>query len=267
MRDGKPLIGVSVGYHDFGDYQGVGFQRPVAIAGGVPLILSRVEGLLDDVLDAVDGVVIGGGRDIEPHRYGQEPHEKLGPPDPHRDEFELELVERAVERGLPLLGMCRGIQVINVALGGTLVQDVSLAPEWEEHPTDRGWHRWKEVERSSLLLEDEVPHHPRHSMAVEPGSRLHAALGIEEIDVNSFHHQAIERLGRGLRVTGRAPDGVVEVIELDDARRYVLGAQFELQEEWRVDPRFLGIFQRFVAAAADARRTGLRSSPPSEEKR
>ena len=244
----KPVIGVSVGYHDFGDYQGVGFQRPIALAGGVPLTLPRIEETLDDLLNLVDGIALGGGRDIEPHRYGQEPHELLGPPDPRRDEFELELVRRTIDRGLPLLGMCRGIQVINVALGGTLVQDVSLAPEWEEHPTDRGWRRWKEMELASLHGHDEVPHHPRHAMAVEPGSRLHDALGVDEIEVNSFHHQAIDRLGDGLRVTGKAPDGVVEVIELD-GEPYVLGAQFELQEEWRVDPRFLEIFRRFVDAA------------------
>jgi putative glutamine amidotransferase len=246
----KPVIGFSVGHHDFGDYQSVGFQRPIALAGGIPLTLSRLEDVLEDALDVVDAVVIGGGRDIEPHRYGQEPHEALGPPDPHRDEFELELVKRALDRELPLLGMCRGIQVINVALGGTLVQDVSLAPEWVEHPTDRGWHRWKEVERASLLDEAEVPHHPRHSMAVEPGSHLHEALGVDEIEVNSFHHQAIDRLGEGLRATGRAPDGVIEVIELE-GEPYVLGAQFELQEEWRIDPLFLGIFRRFVDAARE----------------
>jgi putative glutamine amidotransferase len=245
----KPVVGVSVGYHDFGDYQGVGFQRPIALAGGVPLILSRVEGTLEDVLDVLDAVVIAGGRDIEPHRYGQEPHELLGNPDPHRDEFELELVRRTIERGLPLLGMCRGIQVINVALDGTLVQDITLRPEWEQHPTDRGWHRWKEVEHASLHRHDEVPHHPRHDMTVTPGSRLHDSLGVDVIEVDSFHHQAIDRLGDGLVVTGLAEDGVVEVVELADPDGYVLGAQFELQEEWRVDPRFLAIFRQFVDAA------------------
>ena len=107
--------------------------------------------------------------------------------------------QRTIERGLPLIGMCRGSQVVNVAMGGTLVQDVSLRPEWEQHPTDRGWHRWKEVERASLDDEPDMPDHPRHPMAVAPGSRLHDALGVDEIEVNSFHHQAIGTLAPGLR--------------------------------------------------------------------
>jgi putative glutamine amidotransferase len=160
-------------------------------------------------------------------------------------------VRRTIERGLPLLGMCRGIQVLNVALGGTLVQDVTLRPGWEQHPTDRGWQRWKEVEHSSLHRHDSVPAHPRHDMTVAAGSRLHDALGVDVIEVDSFHHQAIDRLGDGLVATGLAEDGVVEVVELDDPDHYVLGAQFELQEEWRVDPRFLAIFRQFVDAAHD----------------
>jgi putative glutamine amidotransferase len=88
-------------------------------------------------------------------------------------------------------------------------------------------------------------------MTVVPGSRLHAALGVEVIEVDSFHHQAIDELGAGLVVTGRAPDGVIEVIELDDDSRYVLAAQFELHEEWRVDPRFLAVFEQFVAASGE----------------
>ena len=246
----KPVIGISVGFYDFGDYQGVGFQRPVVMAGGIPLTLSRVHGTLDDQLSVLDAVVIGGGRDIEPYRYGQEAHETLGHPDPRRDEFELELVGRTLERGLPLIGMCRGSQVVNVAMGGTLVQDVSLRPEWEQHPTDRGWHRWREVERASLDDEADMPDHPRHPMAVAPGSLLHDALGVDEIEVNSFHHQAIDKLAPGLRATGVAPDGVIEVIELDSPDSYVLATQFELQEEWRIDVRFLDVFRQFVAAAS-----------------
>jgi putative glutamine amidotransferase len=246
----KPVIGLSVGLLDFGEYAGVGLQRPVALAGGLPLTLPRVrDGYLEEVLEICDGVVLGGGRDIDPSRYGQEPHAKLAATDPRRDAFELELVERAIDQALPILGMCRGIQLLNVALGGTLVQDVSLVDEWSDHPSDPGWERWREVERASLEGEDEVPEHPRHSIAIEPGSRLHDALGTTEIEVDSFHHQALDRVARELRVVARAPDGVVEAVELNGGA-YVLAVQWELQEEWRVDRRFLGPFRRFVQAAA-----------------
>jgi putative glutamine amidotransferase len=245
----KPLIGLSVSFHDFGDYQGVGFQRPIALAGGVPFTLPRTIESLDDALDVCDGVVLGGGRDIEPDRYGQQPHETLAATEPHRDAFELELVERALDRGMPILGMCRGLQVLNVFFGGTLVQDVSLVPAWAEHPSDRGWVRWKEVERASLRGDPVVPEHPRHSIAVEPGSLLHEALGVTEIEVDSFHHQALDDVAPDLRVVARAPDGVVEAVELESGG-YVLAVQWELQEEWRVDPRFLEVYERFVASAA-----------------
>jgi putative glutamine amidotransferase len=246
----KPVIGLSIGLHDFGDYGGVGFQRPVALAGGVPFVLSRLDGsFLDDALEACDGILLGGGRDIEPHLFGQEPSEHLAPTEPLRDTFELELVRRALDRKVPILGACRGIQILNVALGGTLVQDVSVKPEWSEHPSDRGWRAWKEVEAASLAGEEEVPPHPRHPIAIEPGSRLHAALGVDEIEVDSFHHQALDTVAEELTVVARAPDGVVEAVEMN-GDSYVLAVQWELQEEWRVDRRFLEPFTQFVAAAA-----------------
>jgi putative glutamine amidotransferase len=249
----KPVIGLSLGLHDFGDYAGVGVQRPLALAGGVGLALPRVDGYLEDALDVCDGILLGGGRDIDPSRYGQDAGEHLAPTDPRRDAFELELTERALDRGLPLLGMCRGIQILNVALGGTLVQDVAVRPEWAEHPSDRGWKAWKEVERASVEGEEEVPPHPRHLIAIEPGSRLHAALGVKEIEVDSFHHQALDRVASDLEVVARAPDGVVEAVELA-GDGYVLAVQWELQEEWRVDRRFLQPFARFVTAASERRK-------------
>jgi putative glutamine amidotransferase len=252
----KPLIGLSLSFHDFGDYQGVGFQRPIAAAGGIPVTLPRLPDALDDALDACAGIALGGGRDIDPSLYGQEAGELLAATEPRRDAFELELVERALERSLPILGMCRGIQILNVALGGTLVQDLRLVDAWAEHPSDRGWSAWKEVERASLEDEGQVPPHPRHSISVEPGSRLHAALGLEQIEVDSFHHQALDRVAPELRVVARAPDGVVEAVELE-SDAYVLAVQWELQEEWRVDRRFLAVFEHFVDAA-----NAFRSQPP-----
>lgn len=246
IAGGRPVIGVSCSFHDFGDYSGVGFHRPIALAGGLPVILPRVEGTLEDLLDLCDGLVLAGGRDLDPGLYGQSPTEHLAPTDPHRDAFELELVRRALDRRLPVLGMCRGLQVLNVALGGTLVQDLSLVPGWADHPSDRGWTVWKEVERTALTGE-EMPPHPRHPISIEPGSRLHRALGVEEIEVDSFHHQALDRVAPGLHVVARAPDGVVEAAEMDGG--YVLAVQWEQQEEWRIDRRFLRLFEQLVEAA------------------
>lgn len=263
MRAGRPVIGLSLALHDFGDYTGVGHQRPIALSGGVPLQLPRLGGeYLADAVAACDGIFLGGGRDIEPSRYGEEPHELLAATDPLRDAFELELVERVLERGLPILGVCRGAQLLNVALGGTLVQDLWLVEAWADHPADRGWKAWKQVERSSLAATEHVPPHPRHPISVESGSRLHAALGVEDIDVDSFHHQALGRVAPELTVVARAPDGVVEAVE-HDGEAYVLGVQWELQEEWRVDRRFLALFRDFVQAASGGR-SGVTVPPAGE---
>jgi putative glutamine amidotransferase len=248
LRDAhRPLIGVSASLHDFGDYGGIGVQRPLLTAGGLPLALPQLAGAIGPALERIDALVLAPGRDIEPARYGQEPHPLLAATEPQRDAFELELVHAALDRGLPILGICRGIQVLNVALGGTLHQDVRLDATSAEHPSDPGWARWRELEASSLAGTVPPPH-PRHPIAVTPGSLLARALGATDAEVNSFHHQAIDRLGRGLEAVARAPDGVIEAVELRG--RAVLAVQWELQEEWRIDRRFLGVFDWFVDAAA-----------------
>lgn len=246
----RPLIGVSASVHDFGDYAGVGNHRPILAAGGVPLVLPQLTDAIESALDALDGLVLAPGRDIEPSRYGQDPHPLLAPTEPRRDEFELELTERALERELPILGMCRGIQTLNVALGGSLAQDVSLISP--EHPSDPGWVSWKAAEVAAL--EDApMPPHPRHEITIEPGSLLATALGTTQIDVDSFHHQAIDRLADGLAVVARSPDGVIEAVEMPG--RPVLAVQWELQEEARVDPRFQAIFDWFVGEARTTQRS------------
>jgi gamma-glutamyl-gamma-aminobutyrate hydrolase PuuD len=241
------VIGVSASLHDFGDYGGVGVQRPLLAAGAMPLSLPQLPEAVAPALDAVDAIVLAPGRDIEPRRYGQEPHPLLAATEPQRDAFELVLVRSALDRGLPILGMCRGIQVLNVALGGTLVQDVSLVSP--AHPSDPGWKRWKLVEAASLQGAPPPPH-PRHKIGIAAGSLLAEALGTTRIEVSSFHHQAIERLGDGLAVVASSADGLPEAVELPG--RPVLAVQWELQEEWRVDPRFLGVFEWFVEAARGA---------------
>lgn len=244
----RPLIGVAASLHDFGDYGGVGVQRPLLAAGAVPLTLPQLPEAVGPSLDALDALLLAPGRDMEPRHYGQERSPLLAATEPRRDAFELALVAAALERALPILGMCRGIQVLNVALGGTLLQDVSLVSP--EHPTDPGWTAWKEVEAASLDGAP-PPAHPRHQIAIEPGSQLAQALGTTSIEVNSFHHQAIDRLGDGLTVVAASPDGVPEAVELPG--RPVLGVQWELQEEARVDPRSQAVFEWFVSAAREAR--------------
>jgi putative glutamine amidotransferase len=242
-----PLIGVSASVHDFGDYGGVGVHRPLLAAGGLPVALPQLVEAVGPVVAAVDAIVLAPGRDIEPVRYGQEPHALLAATEPQRDAFELALVAAALDRGLPVLGMCRGVQLLNVALGGTLVQDVSLVAAG--HPTDPGWARWKEVEAASVAGLP-VPPHPRHEIAIGGSSVLARALGTTAIEVSSFHHQAIDRVGDGLEVVAwSASDGLPEAVEMPG--RPVLAVQWELQEEWRVDPRFARVFDWFVGAAAD----------------
>jgi putative glutamine amidotransferase len=244
MLSSRPLIGVSASLHDFGDYGGVGVYRPLLAAGGFPLALPQLTTAIEPALDALDALVLAPGRDIDPSRYGQDPHPLLAATEPRRDAFELELIPPALERGLPILGMCRGIQTLNVALGGTLAQDVSLISP--EHPSDPGWVRWKTVEVASLD-DSPMPPHPRHEITIEPDSLLAQLLGATRIEVDSFHHQAIDRLGEGVAVVARSDDGVIEAIELAD--RPVLAVQWELQEEARIDSRFQALFDWLVDAA------------------
>jgi putative glutamine amidotransferase len=240
----RPLIGVSASLHDFGDYGGVGVYRPLLLAGALPMTLPQLPDAIGPALDAIDALVLAPGRDIDPRRYGQDPHPLLAATEPQRDAFELELVAQALARGLPMLGMCRGIQVLNVALGGTLAQDVSLLAD--AHPSDPGWTKWKLVEAASVAGSPPAPH-PRHEIEIAPASLLERVLGSSTVEVNSFHHQAVDRLGQGLAVTAWSADGVAEAIEIPG--RPVLAVQWELQEEWRVDPRFLRVFVWFVEAS------------------
>jgi putative glutamine amidotransferase len=179
----------------------------VVRVGALPLVLPVLDpAYTGTVLDAVDALVLSGGGDVDPRRYGQDPVPEVYGVDERRDEWELALARAALGRGVPVLAVCRGMQVLNVAFGGTLVQDLASITEDD--------HRVAE-------LRDRVVHH----VDVEPVSKLVEVLGAERIGANTLHHQAVCDVGAGLRAVAWAHDGTIEAIESEDARP-VLGVQW-----------------------------------------
>ncbi|MGN6167278.1 MAG: gamma-glutamyl-gamma-aminobutyrate hydrolase family protein [Solirubrobacteraceae bacterium] len=221
------LIGVSSGFTDYGDYLGVAFARPLERLGANVVTLPYAE-RPESLLPHLDGLLLAGGRDIEPARFGGVDHSTSTRHSPLRDQFELALAPAAISAGIPLLGICRGMQIVNVALGGTLELDHGLLPPPATAHPGGDWDRWREVVRATLGGWSK-PEHPSHEVAIAPGSRLADALGDHAV-VNSYHHQSLARLGRDLVVTARAPDGVVEAIELPRAASLCLAVQWEEQE-------------------------------------
>jgi putative glutamine amidotransferase len=253
-----PAVAVSAGFTDYGDYLGVALSRPLLAAGAVPVLLPYLEDAdaRAAALDRADGLLLGFGRDIDPARYGAGPHPALTAVSPHRDGFELALLHEAIARDMPLLGICRGMQIVNVALGGTLYRDrEEYPPAARAHPGG-DWERWDRV-CAATLGAGEMPSHPSHPISVARGSRLHAALG-ERAVVNSYHHQAVATLGRGVEAVACADDGIVEAIELP-ALDFAVGVQWELQESWRDGAPGFAVFEAFVAACARSRSARTRA--------
>jgi putative glutamine amidotransferase len=257
IRRGRPIVAISEGFADYGDYYGFGYGRPVLAAGALPVLLPYFEDEADrsELIERVDALVLAGGRDIEAWRYGRaDPHQAQGEPSPLLDEIELTYARLAVAGGVPVLGVCRGCQVLNVALGGTLYGDLSEFPAGgADHPGAR-WAEWRELVAATLERRTRPPH-PEHPIDIRPGSLLAEHLG-ERTTVDSYHHQAIRELGSGLEAVAWAPHSVIEAVEMPGATAFVLGVQWEIHEEWQDDDRMLAIWRVFVEAAgrrADAR--------------
>jgi putative glutamine amidotransferase len=209
------------------------YVEGVERAGGVPIVLPVLPPeLVDDLLPAIDGVLLTGGGDIQPSRYGAQPLSETRGVDPARDAFDIRLLERAVDTDLPVLATCRGMQVVNVALGGSLVQHVP-AVTGQDHDH---YERWREGV---------------HRVKIEPDSQLAEALGTTEVEVNSIHHQAVHQAAPGTRAVAWADDDTIEAIELP-GRPHVVAVQWhpELLEDW---PEQQGLFQQLVGWAVKAR--------------
>jgi putative glutamine amidotransferase len=230
----RPVIGVTLGD---GDEPGVhamreDYVRSIEAAHAVPVVLPAVRPEhAATIVDRIDGLLLSGGVDVDPQLYGRAPHPKLGRVNRRRDEFELALVRETLRRDLPILAICRGQQVLNVALGGTLVQDIPS--EWRggtEH--DAAGERWSRV----------------HGVELTAETKLRSILGRERLSVNSFHHQAVERVAEGLTVSARCPeDGLVEGLEAPGAR-FVVAVQWHPESFWNRPDSFHSLFEAHVEA-------------------
>ena len=207
------------------------YPEAIERAGGIPVIvpLLRPE-TIDLLLDRVDGVCLPGGPDLQPSTYGQEPHAELGPTEPRVDAVELALVRAADRRNLPILGICRGMQLLNVARGGALHQHLpDVVGSGLKH---------RQPEHGSVTT---------HHVETASHSRLRASLGGPKLEVNSFHHQAVHVLGKDLVATAWAEDGTIEAVE-NPGDRFVLGVQWHAEGLRDHGP----LFDLLVAAAAGA---------------
>ena len=204
--------------------------------GAIPLIIafpddvSKVDQLAQDYVQLIDGLMLPGGPDVDPTFYGEEPHPKIGMTLYQKDRFEIALIKAALAADKPIFGICRGIQIMNVAMGGTLYQDLeSQYPELKiQHP--------------QATLGQFATHH----VELTAGSKLAKLYGQSTIKVNSRHHQAVKAVGKGLKVTAVAPDGVIEGMESTDTDLF-LGVQWHPENMWQQeDPQQLVVFQDFL---------------------
>ena len=204
---------------------GVSYVRAVQRAGALAVLLPPDDGAApEELLELIDGLLLVGGGDVDPGSYGAEPHPTTNGTVPERDDFELALARGALDLDMPLLGICRGMQIINVAAGGTLTQDVGNVPLHRHTPGVFG----------------------DHQVELDPGSLAARAAGDERHLVKSHHHQGLDKLGTGLVVTGRAEDGEVEAVEVPD-RQFALGVLWHPEED--ETSRLIGAFVDEVRAS------------------
>ena len=214
-------------------------------AGAVPVVIPPQPENAADIVEGLDGILLAGGDDCDPSVYGEQPHPTVEPMDPRRQTNDLTLARIARDRGIPTLGICLGFQVMNVAAGGTLIQDID-----SEMRTD--------IEHAS-----EPSDRHRHDVLIQDGTRLAGILGAQELEVNSSHHQAIRHVGDGLRVTASAPDGIIEGLE-DPPHPFYVGVQWH-PEDMRGEPSASSLFGAFVDAArryAEKKRAGSTNLSP-----
>ncbi len=239
----KPIIGITTfrEKREKGEYNAInfGYAEAIIAAGGIPLFIPIMsEELTMEMLesDVLDGVIFSGGEDVAPRYYGEDPILQIAGTDTKRDEMEFKLLEEACRRNIPVLGICRGHQLINVAFDGTLYQDIDTQVQ------SAMGHHPKTINRDELF----------HSVSIKKDSLIHDIFETEKIYVNSFHHQGVKKLGKGLKATAFSCEGVVEAFEAIDMKdRFILGIQWHPENLINRYPEFLGIFKAFVDRAKE----------------
>lgn len=233
----RPIIGITCNFDP--EEENFWFKRSYANsiweAGGIPFSIPHLSGLIDSsdcILNSIDGLLLSGGSDIDPNLFDQEPKFELKQIDPVRDQLELELAEAAIEKEFPVLAICRGIQIINVAAGGSLYQDISQQKD------------------QALSHEQDAPRwHPTHVVKVYKDNILRNTIGQDKIKVNSLHHMNVKDIGKGFKVAARSNDGLVEAIENERAP-FQLGVQWHPEAMVDNDESSRLLFSRFVEVSS-----------------
>ena len=236
----RPVIGITLDYGDKPRQYMLPYDYTTSIerAGGLPWPLPFMTelGLIPEIVDRLDGIIFSGGDDLDPALYGEAWHPKAEPIDPDRQRFELALIAEVERRRMPALGICLGCQLMNVHRGGSLIQFLPEAP--------------RQGALEHRKLDDDGRRHP---VRLEPGTKLAAAVGANEITVNTRHKQAIARTGQNLRVIARSPDGVVEGIE-DPSHPFFMAVQWH-PENLSDRPEHLAPFRLLVTSASASRQS------------
>ena len=230
------VVGGAWGLYSTGhmmDYTFDDYSQAICYAGGAPVILPVAQNreTFQTILERLDGLLLSGGPDINPRFYGEEPLEGLGEIDEGLDHMELQIAKLAFKKDLPILAICRGIQVLNVSLGGTLYQDIANQIKGSTNHTQK-------VDKGVNT----------HSIRVEEKTLLHRILGKRTIWVNGKHHQAVKEVAPELIVSALAKDGVIEAVEIP-SKGFVLGVQWHPEGTWRKDPYSKKLFEAFIRAA------------------
>jgi len=233
-----PLIGITPGFMSDKNKLciGKGYVDGVNKAGGLAMLLplSTDEGILGEIIEKFDGFLLSGGPDLDGKYFGEVNYVFTGEISPYRDFMEIYIAKKAVEYGKAVFGICRGIQVLNAALGGTLFQDIQsqikdreLVKHFQQAPD---WY-------------------PIHEVRIEKGSILWKCFGKEYLGVNSFHHQAVKDPGKGLQITSRSSDGIIEAVE-HESHIFAVGVQWHPELMWQENAEALKLFKAFVEAAS-----------------